>query len=234
MSDKAKARAEVVPLRQKAETNIQFRAAKERGEIILYGDIGFDVTARGFSDEMKALGKVKDIDLRINSFGGDVFDGVAIYSRLKESGANITVHIDGIAASAASVIAMAGSSIRIAEAGFVMIHDAWAVAVGNAADMRKQADRLEAVSAQIAGIYQRRTGQEMEQIREWMAAETEFNAEEAVEAGFATEVFEAERMAAKFDPERHHFKKTPTPLLPEKRAEAEKLIARMRMETLAR
>ncbi len=95
---------------------MKFRADKHGHEIILYGDIGFDITAKEFSDEMKALGDVKNITVRINSFGGDVFDGVAIYSRLIDSGADITVFIDGIAASAASVIAMAGREIHIAEA----------------------------------------------------------------------------------------------------------------------
>ncbi len=209
--------------------NIKFSAKKHAAEIIIYGDIGWDITAKEFSDEMNALGDVKDITVRINSFGGDVFDGVAIYSRLIVSGANITVFIDGIAASAASVIAMAGKEIHIAEAGFVMIHDAWAMAVGNAADLIKTADRLEAVSEQIAGIYQRRTGQELAKIREMMAAETEFNATEAVEFGFATEVFEADRIAAHYDPERHHFKTPPSATLQPRQAEAQRMIAEMKM-----
>ena len=208
---------------------MKFRADKHGHEIILYGDIGFDITAKEFSDELKALGDVSEITVRINSFGGDVFDGVAIYSRLIDSGANIIVFIDGIAASAASVIAMAGREIHIAEAGFVMIHDAWAFAIGNAADLRKTAARLEAVSEQIAGIYQRRTGQELAKIREFMADETEFNAEQAVEFGFATDIFEAERLAAHYDPERHHFKRPPSVTLKPRQAEAQRMIAEMRM-----
>ena len=215
---------------KQAKTNIRFNAEKGKAEIILYGDIGFDITAKDFSDELKGLGSPKAIDLRINSFGGDVFDGLAIYSRLVDSGADITVHIDGIAASAASVIAMAGKRVRITEAGFVMIHDAWVMTIGNAAELRRKAEQIEAVSAQMAGIYERRTGQDMAQIRTWMAEEKEFTAAEAVEAGFATETFEAERMAAKFDPERHHFRKTPTPLMSPMRAKAERLITEMRMQ----
>ncbi len=209
--------------------NIKFSAKKHDAEIILYGDIGFDITAREFSDELKALGSPKDITVRINSFGGDVFDGVAIYSRLIDSGANIIVFIDGIAASAASVIAMAGNEIHIAEAGFVMIHDAWVVTMGNAAELRKKADKLEAVSEQIAGIYQRRTGHDLAEIRELMAAETEFNASQAVEFGFATEIFEAERLAAHYDPERHHFKTPPSATLLPRQAEAQRMIAEMKM-----
>ncbi len=212
--------------------SIKFSAKKHAAEIIIYGDIGWDVTAKEFSDELKALGDVKAITVRINSFGGDVFDGVAIYSRLIDSGADITVFIDGIAASAASVIAMAGKEIHIAEAGFVMIHDAWTMAVGNADDLKKTAARLEAVSEQIASVYQRRTGQDMDKIRQWMAAETEFNATEAMEFGFATEIFEAERLAARYDKERHHFKNPPSATLPPRRAEYQQKIAEMKMRLI--
>lgn len=215
------------------ENQIQFRAKDGVGEIVLYGDIGYDVTAKDFAAELKSLGNVKSIDLRINSFGGDVFDGVAIYSRLMDSGADVTVHVDGIAASAASVIAMAGKKIRITEAGTMMIHDAWAMGVGNAKEMRKLADRLEAVSAQMAGVYERRTGQEMASIRGWMADEREFTGAEAVEFGFATETFAGERMAAKFDPERHHFRKTPVAAMPERMAAAKRVIDEMRMTRVA-
>jgi len=208
---------------------MKFRADKHGHEIVLYGDIGFDITAKEFSEELKALGDVRDITVRINSFGGDMFDGVAIYSRLIDSGAKITVFIDGMAASAASVIAMAGHEIHIAEAGFVVIHDAWVMTKGNAAKLRKTADQLEAASEQIAGIYQRSTGRGMAEIREWMAAETEFNAEQAVEFGFATEIFEAERLAARYDSARHHFRRPPSATLPPRMAEAQRMIAEMQI-----
>ena len=102
---------------------MKFRAKKHGHEIELYGDIGTDITASEFAAELNALGDAKNIVLRINSYGGDVFDGLAIYSRLVASGANITVYIDGMAGSIASVIAMAGHEIHIAEAAFIMIHD---------------------------------------------------------------------------------------------------------------
>ncbi len=211
---------------------MKFRADQHAHEIILYGDIGFDITAREFSDELKALGDPKDITVRINSFGGDVFDGVAIYSRLIDSGAKIIVFIDGIAASAASVIAMAGHEIHIAEAAFLMIHDAWVMTMGNAAKLRQKADKLEAVSEQIAGIYQRRTGNDMAEIRAMMKVETEFNAAQAVAAGFATEIFEAERLAAHYDPERHNFKTPPSMTLSGRSAEASRMIAEMQMQII--
>ena len=98
--------------------------------------------------------------------------------------------------------------------------------------MRKTAARLEAVSDQIAGIYQRRTGLEMAKIREMMADETEFNAEQAVEFGFATDIFEAERLAAHYDPERHHFKRPPSVTLKPRQAEAQRMVAEMKMQTI--
>ena len=210
----------------------KFSAKKHDAEITLYGDIGFDITAKEFSDELNALDKPDSITIRINSFGGDIFEGVTIYSRLIDSGANITVKIDGIAASAASVMQMAANEIHIAEAGFLMIHDAWAGTVGNASAMMKMAGRLEAVSEQMASVYQRRTGQSMAAIREFMAAETEFNAAQAVEFGFATEIFEADRLGAHYDPERHNFKRPPSVTLSPRLAETQRMVAEMQIQTI--
>jgi ATP-dependent protease ClpP protease subunit len=107
------------------------------GEIYLYDWFGDGVTAKQFADDLKALGNVKTIDLRINSEGGSVFDGKAMYSLLNEHKAKIIVHIDGLAASAASFVAMAGDEIEIAEGGFVMIHNAYMVAMGDARELRR-------------------------------------------------------------------------------------------------
>jgi ATP-dependent protease ClpP protease subunit len=208
---------------------VRFRAAKNgAAEIILYGDIGFDVRAADFARELRALGRPEQIDLRINSYGGDVFDGVAIHSLLEASGSRVVVHVDGMAASAASVVAMAGDEVRIVEAGFLMIHDAWMIAAGNAVAMRQAAERLEAVSAQMAGIYQRRTGKELAQIREWMAEEREFSAADAVAAGFATSVVEGRRMAARYDPARHLFRAPPSAASSERRHAAVRIINEMK------
>jgi len=208
---------------------VKFQAKGGKGEIILYGDIGFEVTAKSFSDEFKALGEVSALDVRINSFGGDVFDGVAIYNRIVQAGKPTTVYVDGIAASAASIIAMAGDEILMAESSFMMIHDAWALTMGNARELRDTADRLEAVSEQMGNIYAKKTGQDYEKVRQMMAEETEFNAAEALELGFASSIFEAERMAARFDPERHHFKRKPVAAMSEERQQAARLISEMRM-----
>jgi ATP-dependent Clp protease protease subunit len=182
-------------------------------EIYIYEDVGADwwggVSASQFAKDLKALGKVDTIDVRINSAGGDVFEGLAIYRQLVDNDARIVVHIDGWAASIASVIAMAGDEIRISQAAMVMIHDAWGVSIGNAADMRKMADLLDTTSGQITSIYSARTKQGRGQLREWMQEETWFTAEEAKEAGFADEIDENLKVAARFDPARHKFKNTP-------------------------
>lgn len=178
-------------------------------DLIIYGDIGYEITASSVSQELKRMGAVGEIHVRVNSYGGDAFDGMAIYQRLAEHSARVVVHVDGIAASAASVIAMAGDEILIARGGFVMIHDAWVGAAGNATELRQSADRAEALSAQMAAIYVAKSKQPMATIRGWMAEEKTFGSDEAVAAGLATSVVEAARMAARFDPTRHHFRNSP-------------------------
>jgi len=191
--------------------------AKNAAEIFIYEDIGEGwfggMSAKAFSDELKKLGNVDIIDVRINSYGGDVFDGLAIYSQLQTHKAKITTYIDGIAASIASVIAMAGEQIHIAQAGFVMIHDPWGVARGNAKELRQFAEQLDAISGSIADVYVARTARSQGEIREWMAAETWFNSADAVKNGFATKVVEnlqAAASATKSDPARYKFKHAPS------------------------
>lgn len=199
-------------------------------DLIIYGDIGYEVTAVGVSAELARMGAVDEIYIRINSFGGDAFDGMAIFQRLSEHRAKKIVHIDGIAASAASVIAMAGDEIMIARGGFFIIHDAWIGVVGNAAKLRAAADRSDALSGQMAGIYVRKSGASMDEVRAWMAEEKWFDSENAVAAGFATSIVETERMAAKFDPARHHFRENPARIIASpKRDVAALTLARMKM-----
>jgi len=205
-------------------------------ELLLYGDVGWEITAADVAAEMKRIGAVDELHVRINSYGGDVFEGLAIYQRLAEQKARVIVHVDGIAASIASIMALAGAEILIARHGFIVIHDAWTIAAGNAREHREVADRLEAASAQLAGIYVRRTGRDMGSVRAWMDEEKEFDAEEAVKAGFATRIVEAERMAARFDAERHRGRKTPSErvLAPPRLAAAASAVARMQMMLRAR
>jgi ATP-dependent Clp protease protease subunit len=175
-------------------------------EIYIYEEVGQSwdggVTAKQVADDLKAIGRVSRIDLRINSLGGDVSEGLAIYRLLVENGARIVAHVDGWAASIASVIAMAGAEINIAESGAMMIHDAWGIAVGNAADFRRRADLLDQMSEAIADVYVARTGHSASDVRAWMRAETWFRGQEAVDRRFADTVMENFRAAALAAPQR--------------------------------
>lgn len=189
---------------------------KSEAELILYGDIGESwfggVSAKQVADDLKAIGDVSTINVRINSAGGDVFDGLTIYRRLVDHKAKIVVFIDGLAASIASVIAMAGDEINMGESAQLMIHNAWGVAIGNADDMRTMGNLLDTTSASIRDVYVARTANTGEKVKKWMDEETWFTAAEAMEAGFATSIVENLRMAAKFDPALHKFKNAPAEL----------------------
>lgn len=152
-------------------------------EISIYDEIGFwGVRGSDFIAAAKPYAG-KRILCRINSPGGDVFDGLAIYNWLR--GQDCTVQIDGLAASIASVIALAGKTVCIAENGFFMVHNPMGCALGDAEDMRETADALEKIGASLAGTYARETGQTPEVCQAWMDDETWFSAEEAVKAGLA-------------------------------------------------
>lgn len=183
------------------------KAAEKTGEIYVYDEIGSGffggVSAKQFVDDLNALGKLDTINLYINSPGGDVFDGVTIYNALKRNQADIAVHIDGLAASIASIIAMAGDSITIAENGMMMIHDPWTFALGNAAEMRKQADVLDQVAGTLVNTYTGRTGLDAEEVKALMGAETWFDSAQAVEKGFADKTSEPVKLAAHFDLSRY-------------------------------
>jgi ATP-dependent Clp protease protease subunit len=190
----------------------------DRAEIYLYGIIGADwsgegITAKKFAADLKAAGAVKQIDLRINSEGGSVFDGKAIYSLLNEHKAKVIVHIDGLAASAASYIAMAGDEIEIAEGGYVMIHNAWIMAAGDARELRRTADLLESVNGSLLDTYVARTGGDKAKIAQMMDDETWMTAAEAIQHGFATKMVANLKVAASVNhPDR--FKNMPAALNP--------------------
>lgn len=183
------------------QTAFEVKAQGESADVMIYDQIGsgfFEegVTAKSFAAELKAAGKVKTLNVHINSLGGSVVDGLAIYNSLAKHKARKTVHIDGIAASIASVIAMAGDEIRLAENGFVMIHDPSSIAVGSAEEMRKQADILDKVKASIVGTYAKRTGQSEETLSAMMSEETWLSATEAKELGFADVIGDSVKIAA--------------------------------------
>lgn len=127
-------------------------------EIFLYEEIGFwGVTAKEFVDQLNAI-STPQITVRINSPGGDVFDGLAIHAALKQHPSEITCQVDGIAASAASFIALAGKKCVMSENALMMVHCAWGFALGNKADMRETADILDKIDSQLADIYAKKTG----------------------------------------------------------------------------
>lgn len=163
-------------------------AKADEAEIYLYGEIGFwGVTAADFQREL-ALVTAKHINLHVNSPGGEVFDGIAIYTLLREHEASVTTYIDGLAASAASFIALAGDRVVIAKSAHMMIHEAMGLAWGYASDLRRQADVLDRLTESIAEIYEDRAGGTVSQWRAAMAEETWYTAAEAVAAGLADEV----------------------------------------------
>lgn len=169
-------------------------------EIELYDEIGFwGVNAKDFRAKLKGAG---DVVLKINSPGGSVFDGIAIYNDLRDHKGNVRVEITGIAASIASIIAMAGDEIAIAENGMMMIHNAWTVAIGNAAELEKQAEVLSKIDGSLALTYASRKGAPgIRAVKQMMADETWMTGKEAKENGFATEILKpADKSAqAKFD-----------------------------------
>ena len=161
-------------------------------ELILYGDIasetwwGDEVTPLQFTEELNALGNVPEIVVRINSGGGDVFAANAIYTRLKDNAAKITVKIDGWAASAATIVAMAGDVIEIPGNGVFMVHDPSIGLLGyfNETELVKVSEELKVIKQSIVNGYALKTGKAAEEIAAIMAAETWFDGKQAVDAGF--------------------------------------------------
>ncbi len=176
------------------------RARGSGAEVAIYDEIGaHGVSAKGFLAELGALPDAAPIDLRLNSPGGSVFDAVAIHNALKRHAGTVTVWIDGIAASAASYVAMAGDEIVMPENAFLMIHDPAGLVMGTAADMRAMAEALDKVKGSLVAGYAGRSGRDAEEIAALMAAETWFDAKDALNAGLATRIAEPVRMAARFD-----------------------------------
>jgi ATP-dependent Clp endopeptidase proteolytic subunit ClpP len=169
--------------------------AAETVEVAIYDEIGYwGVTASDFVNELSGV-DAKNITLRVNSPGGDVFDGLAILNSLRNHPATVNVMVDGLAASAASFIAMAGDSVTMAPNSMMMIHEASGLCMGNAVDMRELADLLDKTSANIADIYSRRSGRPADEHRSAMRSETWYSDQEAVDAGLADTVLGSESQA---------------------------------------
>ncbi len=168
------------------------------GEIVTDEYYDTDTSAAGFRDALKDLGDVKTINLHINSPGGSVFEGIAIYNMLKQNKAHVNVYVDGLAASIASVIAMSGDAIFMPSNSMLMIHNPWTMAVGNASELRKQADDLDKITESSIQTYLNQAGDKLDEetLRQLMDDETWLTAKEAVNYGLATEVIEANKAAA--------------------------------------
>lgn len=154
------------------------------------------VAPESFVKAVYAVDKAATINLRINSPGGSVFAARAMEQALRAHKGRVVVHIDGLAASAATFIAMAGDEVVMAKGAMFMIHQAWTGMYGNADDLRKEAELLDKIDGTLAETYADKTGKELAEITAWMAAETWFTAAEAVEVGFATSIAEVEAKAS--------------------------------------
>ena len=176
------------------------KANAKKGEMYIYDEISrWGISADSFSKEMRALGGVEEIDFYVNSPGGSVFDGIAICNQIARHPARAkNIHIDGIAASIASVIIMAGTSIKAAANATVMIHDPFGVMAGTAEGMRKMANALDLTRGQILDTYVQRTKGDREELSNWMTEETWMNAETALARGFVDEITDAVEIEASF------------------------------------
>lgn len=181
---------------------ITFNKINEKeSEIVIYGEIGQSYsdeskTALQFKNELDNLGQPEIISLRINSPGGSVFDGLAIHNMLKRSNSFVVAYIDGLAASAASFIAMAADKIVMPKNAYLMIHNAWSLAVGDKFEMEKVKNTLEKMDDSIIEIYKDKTGKEKKDIEKWMNEETWFDGVKALEYGFIDELENEVNLAA--------------------------------------
>lgn len=187
-----------------AKWNPSIRAADVASDspstISIFDPIGYDpwsdngVTAKRIAGALRSIGADKPVDVLINSPGGDVFEGLAIYNLLREHKGEVRVKVIGVAASISSIIAMAGDKVEIARSAFFMIHNSWVVAAGNRHDLRGIADTLEPFDRAMADIYASRTGLKDNAIGKLMDAETWINGEDAVADGFADSLIDADQI----------------------------------------
>lgn len=182
--------------------NLKKNDNEQTADIWILEQIGEDwfsgdgLTAKAFIDAVTALGEVSEINLHINSPGGDVFDGLTIHNFLRRHQARVTVYIEGIAASIASVIAMAGDEIIMPRNTSLFIHNPWSMEAGDSTTFRKTADDLDRIKTSLITAYHEKSGLEHDAIAALMDAETYLSAEDAVTKGFADRIEEPIRIAA--------------------------------------
>ena len=172
-------------------------AAEGDSEILIYDFIGWP-----FNDPREliaALSGMQNVTVRINSPGGDVFDGMAIYNALQSHKGTVTTRIESLAASMASVIAMAGKKVQAYDNAMLMIHNAWVLAIGSQYELREIADILEKIDTNILNIYYEKSKTGKRELADMMKAETWMNAKEAKEKGFIGEIVDGKAVKAQFD-----------------------------------
>lgn len=198
---KAKARIDAGGPRLLSPATV-FDAAKDEATVYLYDaiDPSWGIDAGEFAKSLNEI-TAKTIHLRINSPGGATADAEAIQVALQQHPAKVISHIDGMAASAATYIALSADEVEIADGGLFMIHNAWGVAIGNKSEMIYFADLLGKIDANILRDYQAKTGASAEQIKTWMDAETWFTAQEALTNGFVDRIYGNVDAPAEGEPE---------------------------------
>jgi ATP-dependent Clp protease protease subunit len=221
-------------------------SAGNTGEVFIYGDIvswkwdDTDVTAADFKKDLDALGDINTLNVYINSYGGSVFQGQAIYSILKRHDAFKNVFVDGIAASIASLIAMAGDKIHMPANAMMMIHNPISLVIGNAEAMRKEADALDKIREAMIPAYLNKSGDKLteDKLVELLGAETWLTAQDCFDYGFCDELLEEKQVAASISTDLlAGFKNVPAALKNaqkgDKEAEVRRAIAEKSRESLA-
>jgi ATP-dependent protease ClpP protease subunit len=172
--------------------NLAFDEETKTADIYLYNDIGFfGVSANDFKEQLLSV-NAQDLNIYINSMGGDVTDGLAIFNLIQRHSGKKTVHIDGMAASIASVIAMAGDEVIMPETSLMFVHKPWTITAGNAEDLQRTAEHLDKTEAAIIAAYTQKTGRDAAFISDMMRDERTLSAAEAIELGFADKLIQDE------------------------------------------
>lgn len=215
--------------------DIKQSADGKSGDIFIYDEITQfaledfgEHSSTTFKNELDKLGDVEQINLYVNSPGGSVFEGITIHNMLKRHKARVVAHVDALAASIASVIIMAADEIRMPANSMLMIHNPWALMVGNATDMRKKADDLDRIGSSSKQSYLNKAGDKLsdEKLQEMLDAETWLSADEALEYGLCDVVDESNDMAASISDEyKQRYKNVPSNLVENKKVTSAKEMA---------
>lgn len=189
--------------------------AEQYTEVYIYDQIGMNfwgegIAAKAIIEELNSI-DTDAIHVHVNSPGGSVFDGVAIFNALQRHKATITVYVDGLAASIASIIALAGNKVVMADNALFMIHNPWGWAMGTAEDMRREADVLDKIRDTLVGTYAAKTGKGAPELEQMLNDETWMTAKEALAHGFIDEIGNRVEAAASFDLSRFNYRRAPQP-----------------------